>query len=201
MVCRISIPRGMKGERLSREVRRRGCLSSELERGRNLLCITALLILIRVSTGEVAAINNCTKILTDPEGLYKLSGPETLKAMGDLSLYTTAEACPMVGRIPSLLRIASYHPSKSHLLSSNLIFSGPAVYVRNPVRRIQRIHLRHQHSHAPQAQLATNRHPLHGGIQSQCWEVIIKEDEDLGRCARGGDAGAVCLAVWGWGVS
>ncbi|KAJ9609808.1 hypothetical protein H2200_006137 [Cladophialophora chaetospira] len=45
--------------------------------------------------GEIAAINNCTKILTDPEGKYKLSGPDALKALGDLSLYTTAEACPM----------------------------------------------------------------------------------------------------------
>ncbi|KIW66437.1 hypothetical protein PV04_05772 [Phialophora macrospora] len=45
--------------------------------------------------GEVAAINNCTAILTDPEGKYKLTGPEALKALGDLSLYTTAEACPM----------------------------------------------------------------------------------------------------------
>ncbi|ETI27296.1 hypothetical protein G647_09486 [Cladophialophora carrionii CBS 160.54] len=45
--------------------------------------------------GEVAAINNCTAILTDPVGKYKLTGPEALKALGDLSLYTTAEACPM----------------------------------------------------------------------------------------------------------
>ncbi len=50
-------------------------------------------------TGEIAAINNCTKLLTDPEGKYKLSGPEALKALGDLSLYTTAEACPMVSLI------------------------------------------------------------------------------------------------------
>lgn len=48
------------------------------------------------TTGEVAAINNCTKILTDPEGKYKLSGAEALKALSDLSLYTTAEPCPMV---------------------------------------------------------------------------------------------------------
>ncbi|KIW95744.1 uncharacterized protein Z519_04329 [Cladophialophora bantiana CBS 173.52] len=45
--------------------------------------------------GEIAAINNCSRILTDPDGQYKLSGPEALSAMGDLSLYTTAEACPM----------------------------------------------------------------------------------------------------------
>ncbi|KIX93552.1 uncharacterized protein Z520_10730 [Fonsecaea multimorphosa CBS 102226] len=45
--------------------------------------------------GEIAAINNCSRILTDPDGPYKLSGPDALKALGDLSLYTTAEACPM----------------------------------------------------------------------------------------------------------
>ncbi|KAI1614986.1 cytidine deaminase-like protein [Exophiala viscosa] len=45
--------------------------------------------------GEVAAINNCTSILTDPAGKYQLSGPDALKAFSDLSLYTTAEACPM----------------------------------------------------------------------------------------------------------
>ncbi|KIW80973.1 hypothetical protein Z517_03996 [Fonsecaea pedrosoi CBS 271.37] len=45
--------------------------------------------------GEIAAINNCSRILTDPDGPYKLSGPDAIKALGDLSLYTTAEACPM----------------------------------------------------------------------------------------------------------
>ncbi|KAK4935327.1 hypothetical protein LTR10_023589 [Elasticomyces elasticus] len=45
--------------------------------------------------GEVAAINNCTRILTDPAGKYKLSGADALKAFSALSLYTTAEACPM----------------------------------------------------------------------------------------------------------
>ncbi|KAJ9629148.1 hypothetical protein H2204_008937 [Knufia peltigerae] len=45
--------------------------------------------------GEIAAINNCTKILTDPEGKYNLSPAEALKALSDLSLYTTAEPCPM----------------------------------------------------------------------------------------------------------
>jgi hypothetical protein len=49
-----------------------------------------------VRIGEIAAINNCTAILTDPAGKYKLTGPEALKALGGLSLYTTAEACPMV---------------------------------------------------------------------------------------------------------
>ncbi|KIW12133.1 hypothetical protein PV08_09408 [Exophiala spinifera] len=45
--------------------------------------------------GEVAAINNCTEILTDPEGKYRLSAADALKALSDLSLYTTAEPCPM----------------------------------------------------------------------------------------------------------
>ncbi|KAK5192360.1 hypothetical protein LTR99_010512 [Exophiala xenobiotica] len=45
--------------------------------------------------GEIAAINNCTNILTDSAGKYKLSGAEALRALSDLSLYTTAEPCPM----------------------------------------------------------------------------------------------------------
>jgi len=45
--------------------------------------------------GEVAAINNCTSVLRDPQGPYKLSPEETSAAWKQLSLYTTAEACPM----------------------------------------------------------------------------------------------------------
>ena len=45
--------------------------------------------------GEIAAINNCSSILTSPNGPYKLTGPEALAAFADLSLYTNAESCPM----------------------------------------------------------------------------------------------------------
>ncbi|KAI1104442.1 cytosine deaminase [Jackrogersella minutella] len=45
--------------------------------------------------GEIAAINNCTSILTDPAGPYKLSPSAALKAFANLSLYTNAESCPM----------------------------------------------------------------------------------------------------------
>lgn len=45
--------------------------------------------------GEIAAINNCSTILTFPSGPYQLSGPEALSDFSQLSLYTTAEACPM----------------------------------------------------------------------------------------------------------
>ncbi|KAH8651254.1 nucleoside deaminase [Xylariales sp. PMI_506] len=45
--------------------------------------------------GEVAAINNCTAILTDPNGEYRLSPSEATAAFADLSLYTNAESCPM----------------------------------------------------------------------------------------------------------
>lgn len=34
-------------------------------------------------------------LLTDPEGEYKLSGPDALKAYQDYSLYTNGEPCPM----------------------------------------------------------------------------------------------------------
>lgn len=45
--------------------------------------------------GEIAAINNCTAILTDPHGRYNLTTGQALKAFASLSLYTNAESCPM----------------------------------------------------------------------------------------------------------
>ncbi|KAH8794664.1 cytidine deaminase-like protein [Hyaloscypha finlandica] len=45
--------------------------------------------------GEISAINNCSEILTDPHGDYRLSTSESLKAFSKLSLYTNAEPCPM----------------------------------------------------------------------------------------------------------
>ncbi|KAK3323816.1 guanine deaminase [Cercophora scortea] len=45
--------------------------------------------------GEMAAITNCSIILTDPNGPYKLTPAQALAALGDLSLYTNAESCPM----------------------------------------------------------------------------------------------------------
>jgi hypothetical protein len=46
----------------------------------------------------MAAIANCTKVLTDPNG-YNLSKAAALKAFASLSLYTNAESCPMVRRL------------------------------------------------------------------------------------------------------
>lgn len=48
-----------------------------------------------VSTGEIAAIQNCSAVLTDPSGPYNLSATEALAAFADLTLYTNAESCPM----------------------------------------------------------------------------------------------------------
>ncbi|KAG5926467.1 hypothetical protein E4U42_003288 [Claviceps africana] len=45
--------------------------------------------------GEIAAINNCSAILTDPDGPYRLTGGEAQLAWADLSLYTNAEPCSM----------------------------------------------------------------------------------------------------------
>ncbi|KAK8039952.1 hypothetical protein PG993_008363 [Apiospora rasikravindrae] len=45
--------------------------------------------------GEMAVINNCTSILTDPKGPYKLSPAAALAAFPSLTLYTNAESCPM----------------------------------------------------------------------------------------------------------
>lgn len=46
--------------------------------------------------GEMAAIANCTQILTDQNGRYRLTPEEALNAFFQLSLYTNAESCPMV---------------------------------------------------------------------------------------------------------
>lgn len=45
--------------------------------------------------GEMVAISNCTAILTDPAGSFKLSASEASAAWKDLTLYTNAESCPM----------------------------------------------------------------------------------------------------------
>ncbi|KAL3491101.1 cytidine deaminase-like protein [Aspergillus germanicus] len=45
--------------------------------------------------GEISAILNCTSILQDPVGKYRLSPAETIEAFKGLSLYTNAESCPM----------------------------------------------------------------------------------------------------------
>jgi hypothetical protein len=41
--------------------------------------------------GEMAAFVNCSNILTDPEGMYRLSAEEAREAWKGFSLYTTAE--------------------------------------------------------------------------------------------------------------
>lgn len=45
--------------------------------------------------GEIAAIANCTAILTDPKGRFRLTPSEAEAAFADLTLYTNAESCPM----------------------------------------------------------------------------------------------------------
>jgi hypothetical protein len=53
--------------------------------------------------GEISAILNCTSILQDPAGKYRLSPAETIEAFKGLSLYTNAESCPMVLNSPPSL--------------------------------------------------------------------------------------------------
>lgn len=81
-------------------------------------------------TGEISAVNNCTAILTDPEGRYKLSPIEAITALEQLSLYTTAEPCPMV-----LL-----HPAFSYPL-----LTKPTVRNSNSLLSLCRSCLRHQY--------------------------------------------------------
>lgn len=51
--------------------------------------------------GEMAAIKNCTAILTDPNGRFNLTASEAEDAFADLTLYTNAESCPMVSTMPN----------------------------------------------------------------------------------------------------
>ncbi|EJD41720.1 cytidine deaminase-like protein [Auricularia subglabra TFB-10046 SS5] len=45
--------------------------------------------------GEIVAIQNCSRIMTDPAGPFKMTGAQALAAFSQLSLYTNAESCPM----------------------------------------------------------------------------------------------------------
>lgn len=47
----------------------------------------------------MAAIKNCTTILTDPNGRFNLTASEAEDAFADLTLYTNAESCPMVSTV------------------------------------------------------------------------------------------------------
>lgn len=59
------------------------------------------LVVLKLYPGEIAAITNCTAILTDPQGEFRLTPVEAQNAFSDLSLYSNAESCPMV-RLPHL---------------------------------------------------------------------------------------------------
>lgn len=71
--------------------------------------------------GEIAAINNCTSVMQDPDGPYKLSPSETSEAWKQLSLYTTAEACPMCA---SAIRWAGFKEYIYATSSETLLESG-----------------------------------------------------------------------------
>lgn len=83
-------------------------------------------------SGEIAGINNCSQILTDPKGEYNLTASQVALAWPTLSLYTNAESCPMV--------LSLSPPSLSSPLTKS------KVRVRNPLGRLQREHLWDQHS-------------------------------------------------------
>ena len=51
--------------------------------------------------GEIAAIANCTAVMTDPEGPYNYTASQAQAAFKQLSLYTNAESCPMVSAHPA----------------------------------------------------------------------------------------------------
>jgi hypothetical protein len=104
--------------------------------------------------GEMAAINNCTKILTSPEGPYKYTGPQALDALTQLSLYTTAEACPMVRSHPT--------PPPSLLSADTLPFSS--VCICNRARQFCRVYLRILITRLDIVGVATDQYPLARGL-------------------------------------
>ncbi|KAE8132243.1 hypothetical protein BDV38DRAFT_275263 [Aspergillus pseudotamarii] len=53
--------------------------------------------------GEIAAITNCTAILADPYGRFRLTASEAQAAFVGLTLYTNAESCPMTVLIGDVL--------------------------------------------------------------------------------------------------
>ena len=71
--------------------------------------------------GEMVAINNCTTILTDPAGPFKLSAAEVSAAWGDFTLYTNAESCPMCA---SAIRWAGFKEYVYGTSISRLIETG-----------------------------------------------------------------------------
>lgn len=83
--------------------------------------------------GEIQAITNCSKILTDLEGQYRLEPGEALKAYAELSLYTTAEACPMVLSSPPS-NVSSLTPTTT---------DNTSVRLSNQMVRLRGIHIRH----------------------------------------------------------
>jgi tRNA(Arg) A34 adenosine deaminase TadA len=94
-----------------------------------------------VEKGEIAAIHNCSSILTDSRGAYYLSSGEALEAFRDLSLYTTAEACPMVYYPFFLLVLLPFAPAFTSTCSS----LPTPVRLSDPLVRLQRVHIRHEH--------------------------------------------------------
>ena len=50
---------------------------------------------VPILDGEIAAIENCSAILTNPSGPVRLSSREAIEAYASLSIYTNGEPCPM----------------------------------------------------------------------------------------------------------
>ena len=110
-----------------------------------------------VDSGEIAAINNCTAIMTDPHGPFRFTPHDALAEFRDLTLYTNAESCPMVYHpIP--------HPPSLFRCIYGINSSARTVCLRHRTSRLQRIRLRNLDPHPGRERLAPDPDFLDGGL-------------------------------------
>lgn len=85
------------GELICMGVNENGKTGSPSLHGKRQQFVININVLVRLHIiGEIAAIKNCTGILTDPHGKFRMTASEAQDAFADLTLYTNAESCPMV---------------------------------------------------------------------------------------------------------
>lgn len=122
----------------------------------------------------MAAISNCSSILTDPNGPYNLTASEAEDAFSQLSLYTNAESCPMCA---SAIRWAGYvvlysiiaYPPPPAPQSSRVIWETNRLIIWNILipYQIPRVHIRHEHRYPDRKGMGPDPHLLRGRVPAE----------------------------------